>query len=131
MAFANKMASVSNKIMSLVANFAKTPAPPYYAVIFSSQRATADSDYNKMSEKMMEVAAQQPGFLGVETVRGNDGFGITVSYWSTAESIVAWKTHAEHLEAQEIGKSRWYDHYEIKVAKVERAYGLTGFGNPS
>lgn len=109
--------------MSTSSSFAQTPAPPYYAVIFSSQRTKSDGGYEKMAERMVELAAQQPGFLGVESVRGTDGFGITVSYWSSAEAISTWKANVEHLVAQEIGKRTWYEHYELRVAKVERAYG--------
>lgn len=76
-----------------------------------------------MAARMMELAAQQPGFLGAESARGNDGFGITVSYWSSTEAISAWKANAEHLAAQEMGKREWYEHYELRIAKVERAYG--------
>jgi heme-degrading monooxygenase HmoA len=46
-----------------------------------------------------------------------------VSYWSTAESIARWKQDAEHLVAQQLGKAAWYEHYELRVARVERAYG--------
>ena len=59
----------------------------------------------------------------MESARGADGFGITVSYWSSPEAIAAWKAHAEHLVAQEKGQRAWYEHYEIRVARVERAYG--------
>lgn len=72
---------------------------------------------------MMELAASQPGFLGVESVRGTDGFGITVSYWSSAQAVSDWKAHIEHLAAQDMGRREWYEHYELRVAKVERAYG--------
>lgn len=109
--------------MSISSSFAQTPVPPYYAVIFSSQRTEGDRDYGKMAERMVELAAQQPGFLGAESVRGADGFGITVSYWSSPVAISAWKTNVEHLAAQEMGKREWYEHYELRVAKVERAYG--------
>src|SRR5688572_22129894 len=102
--------------------FAKTPEPPYYAVIFTSQRTEADRGYGHMAERMMQLAAQQPGFLGVETVRGADGFGITVSYWSSEEAIAAWKGHLDHKPAQEAGKRVWYADYQLRVAKVERAY---------
>jgi heme-degrading monooxygenase HmoA len=109
--------------MSTSASFAQTPAPPYYAVIFSSQRTEGDGGYGKMAERMVDLAAQQPGFLGAESVRGADGFGVTVSYWSSAEAISAWKANVDHLAAQEMGKRVWYEHYELRVAKVERAYG--------
>jgi heme-degrading monooxygenase HmoA len=104
-------------------SLAKTPKPPYYAVIFTSQRTEGDRGYGHMAERMVELAAKQPGFLGVESVRGLDGFGVTVSYWSNEEAIAAWKAHMDHKPAQETGKSVWYADYQIRVAKVERDYG--------
>jgi heme-degrading monooxygenase HmoA len=102
------------------------PTPPYYAVIFSSQRSASggrDDGYGAMSERMLELAALQEGFLGVESARGTDGFGITVSYWRDEASIARWKADAEHLRAQQLGQSLWYESYDLRVAKVERAYG--------
>ncbi len=78
-----------------------------------------------MAERMIELAAQQPGFLGVESARDARGFGITVSYWSSQEAIVAWKAHLEHKPAQEAGKRVWYADYHLRIAKVEREYGCT------
>ncbi|MFC3269116.1 antibiotic biosynthesis monooxygenase family protein [Vulcaniibacterium thermophilum] len=107
------------------APFARLPAPPYYAVIFSSQR-TADDEagYAEAADRMMRLASQQPGFLGAESVRGADGFGITVSYWDSEEAIAAWRAHAEHAATRAEGRRRWYAHFELRVARVERAYGL-------
>jgi heme-degrading monooxygenase HmoA len=110
--------------------FPKLPAPPYYAVIFSSQRPPDDNGYGEMADRMVELAAMQPGFLGVESARGADGFGITVSYWSTLEAIAAWRSHAEHRVAQETGKSAWYEHYEVRITRVERAYGAVSRSVP-
>ena len=103
-------------------DFAKLPNPPYYSVIFSSLRTPEDNGYGAMADRMVELAAQQPGFLGAESARSTSGFGITVSYWQSLESISGWKAHAEHRIAQETGKRDWYAHYELRVAKVERAY---------
>jgi len=105
--------------------FAPLPAPPYYAVIFSNQRSAADpTGYAQTADRMMELAAQQPGYLGAESTRDEQGFGITLSYWQDEASIRAWKAHAEHRIAQETGQERWYEHYITRVAKVERAYSL-------
>jgi heme-degrading monooxygenase HmoA len=106
------------------ASFAQLPAPPYYAVIFSSRRTPGDAGYGAMGERMAALAQEQKGFLGVESTRDSDGFGITVSYWTDEASIRAWKNHAEHRIAQETGMQGWYEHYETRVAKVERAYSL-------
>jgi heme-degrading monooxygenase HmoA len=100
-----------------------TPTPPYYAVIFSSRRTEGDHGYAHVAARMVELAKQQPGFLGMESARGPDGFGITVSYWTDEEAIGEWKSHAEHQIAQETGKQAWYSDYQVRVAKVERDYG--------
>jgi len=105
------------------AGFAKTPDPPYYAVIFTSTRTTIDDGYGDVANRMVELAAKQPGFLGVESTRGADGLGITVSYWSTLEAIAAWKANGEHRVAQSAGHRKWYVHFETRIARVERAYG--------
>lgn len=103
--------------------FAQTPQPPYYAVIFTSQRTEGDQGYGSMAECMVELAHEQSGFLGVESARGADGLGITVSYWESTQAIANWKANAEHRIAQETGKRVWYADYQLRVAKVERAYG--------
>jgi len=102
--------------------FAHTPEPPYYAVIFSSLRKAGDLGYAETSDRMVELAKLQPGFLGVESLRGDDGFGITVSYWESEAAIKAWKQQAEHTEARRRGRLEWYEHFELRVARVERAY---------
>jgi heme-degrading monooxygenase HmoA len=104
---------------------AATPAPPYYAVIFTSQRTDGDRGYGVMAERMLALAAQQPGFLGVESVRGADGFGLTVSYWRDESSIANWKANTEHQAAQAAGKQTWYADYAVRVARVERDYDRT------
>lgn len=103
--------------------FARLPDPPYYAVIFSSQRTPGDQGYGATAERMVELAQQQPGFLGMESTRGADGFGITVAYFRDEASIAAWKVNAEHRQAQRMGHTTWYEHFELRVARVERAYG--------
>jgi heme-degrading monooxygenase HmoA len=102
---------------------ANTPATPYYAVIFSSLRTSGDNGYDAMAERMLELAAQQPGYLGVESAR-DAGVGITVSYWSSLDAIRAWKANAEHREAQRRGRSEWYSAFRLRIAKVERDYRL-------
>lgn len=103
-------------------SFAETPTPPYYAVIFTSMRTDEDQGYGEMAEVMLELALGQPGCLGAESVRNSDGFGITVAYFTDEAAIAAWKAHARHKSAQRLGKERWYEHYEVRIAKVERAY---------
>lgn len=99
-----------------------SPAPPYYAVIFTSMRTEGDNGYNEMAGQMEELAKQQPGYLGIESARNE--IGITVSYWKDLESIAAWKKQTDHLAAQHKGIKDWYSAYKVRVCKVEREYGF-------
>jgi heme-degrading monooxygenase HmoA len=104
-------------------SIAQTPDAPYYAVIFSSLRTEDDRGYGQMADRMVTLASQMPGFLGVESVRSPDGLGITVSYWRSEDAIERWKAHSQHQVAQSAGKKVWYSEYVVRVAKIERAYG--------
>lgn len=105
-----------------MSTIARTPEPPYYAVIFTSHRTSGDKGYGEMAERMAELAATQPGFLGMESVR--EDLGITVSYWESLEAIANWKRNAEHCEARRLGRETWYSAFRVRIARVEREYGL-------
>jgi heme-degrading monooxygenase HmoA len=102
---------------------AQTPAPPYYAVIFTTLRTPVDDGYAATAQRMEELAREQPGYLGVESVR--ETLGITVSYWKDLESIRRWREHAEHTLARNEGRARWYAEYKLRVCRVEYDYGFT------
>lgn len=94
--------------------------PPYYAVIFTSVRTEVEQGYGEMANLMVEMAKEQEGFLGVESARNE--IGITVSYWKDLESIKKWKSNLDHLQAQRMGKQKWYGSYKVRIALVEREY---------
>lgn len=102
---------------------ARTPEPPYVAVIFSSLQTDDLDGYAETATRMEQLAAEQPGYLGYETARS--GLGITVSYWATEDDAKAWKRIAEHVEAQRRGRAQWYADYRVRIARVEREYGPT------
>lgn len=95
---------------------------PYYAVIFTSKRTDLDENYSEMADKMEILAQQQPGFLGVESARNE--IGITVSYWESLEAIANWKQNLDHLDAQFLGRQKWYENYTVRIAKVEKEYSF-------
>lgn len=97
---------------------------PYYAVIFTSKRTDGDHGYSQMADRMEELAAKQPGFIGVESVRDASGTGITVSYWESLEAIGNWKSNEAHRAAQEKGRQAWYESYTVRICKVEREYSF-------
>ncbi|PVZ63889.1 antibiotic biosynthesis monooxygenase family protein [Pelagibaculum spongiae] len=112
--------------MSLVNEplIAQTSKPPYYAVIFSSllQPDSAENGYSDMANTMVELAQQQSGYLGVESAR--EALGITVSYWKDLESIKVWKANVDHLQAQKLGREKWYASYKVRIARVDKEYGI-------
>ncbi len=111
--------------------FASLPRPPYYAVIFSSRRRDGDHGYAETAQRMEALVAQQPGFLGSESTRDASGFGITVAYFDSEEAIAGWRDNAEHAAARERGRNEWYQHFELRIARVERAYGGPGIEKAS
>lgn len=102
--------------------FANTPEPPYFAAIFTSLRREGDEGYAEMAQRMAALAQTQPGCLGAESARNADGFGLTVAYFASEADVLAWKNHAEHRLVQALGQSQWYEHYQVRVALVQRAY---------
>lgn len=100
---------------------AQTPPPPYYAVIFTSVRTDGDNDYAKAAKQMLELASEQPGFLGFESARQE--IGISVSYWTSQGAIAAWKENITHRQAQSRAKD-WYSQFRVRVCRVEREYGF-------
>ncbi|MBC8110567.1 MAG: antibiotic biosynthesis monooxygenase [Verrucomicrobia bacterium] len=103
-------------------NIAKTPDPPYFAVIFTSLRTENGEGYEETALLMETLAVQQAGYLGHESAR--DGLGITVSYWESLEAIRHWKRQTDHLFAQQNGRKKWYEVYQVRICKVERQYGF-------
>lgn len=108
--------------MTLDPRFAQTPAPPYYAVIFSALRTSVTDGYAEAGERMFARASRLPGFLGAQALSSSDGFEMSVLYFTDLASIRDWKEDAEHLAVQERARREWYAHYQIRVARVERAY---------
>lgn len=96
--------------------------PPYYAVIFTSVKTKNHDGYADTARRMMELVESQDGFLGVDSAR--EEVGITVSYWRDLESIAKWRNHAEHTLAREKGRREWYQSFSVRIAKVEREYGM-------
>ncbi|MBT6881162.1 MAG: antibiotic biosynthesis monooxygenase [Flavobacterium sp.] len=95
---------------------------PYYAVIFTTLLTKNLADYEKTAIRMEKLAELQEGFLGIESARNE--VGITVSYWNSLEAITKWKHNLEHTEVRKRGREQWYEHYQLRICKVERDYGF-------
>ena len=102
----------------------KTPAPPYYTVVFTSINADVDhTEHTEMFGRLVERAATYEGYLGIEAARNRDGTGVAAVYWKDLASIDAWARDPEHQVAKRKGRELWYSHYMIRICRVEREYG--------
>lgn len=108
----------------MVSRFAPLPKPPYYAVTFAAQLSDDRDGYDETANRMVTSAQSMPGFLGIETTRDEQGFGITISYWESEEAVKNWRDNSEHTLARKNGRNKWYTNYTLRVAKVERAYEM-------
>jgi heme-degrading monooxygenase HmoA len=103
---------------------AKTPKPPYFAVVFTSINADVDhTEHVERYARLVQLASTYDGYLGIEGARNSDGTGVAVVYWKDLDSIEAWAKDPEHQVAKRKGREIWYSHYMIRISKVERAYG--------
>ncbi|MCW4462420.1 antibiotic biosynthesis monooxygenase [Sphingomonas sp. BT-65] len=99
------------------------PRQGQVAVIFLSQRTREDAEgYAAAAEAMATLAATQPGYAGIESVRDETGLGVTISYWADDASAAAWRDNPEHARIRDLGRARWYDWYVLEVTRVERGY---------
>jgi heme-degrading monooxygenase HmoA len=104
-----------------MSQIAETPEPPYYAVIAPAVLSDDVTGYPELGARLVELAKDIDGFLGIETCYQR-GFAIAISYWRSLEAIDRWRQHGQHLRAKDLGKTKWFDQYVTRIAKVERAY---------
>lgn len=100
----------------------KTPNPPYIAAIFTSIRTTIEEGYEEMNDATHNQIEKMVGYLGYESYRNEDGFGVNVSYWKDMKSLLNWKNNELHKKAQQLGKEKWYKNYKLRICTVERDY---------
>ncbi|MFN8544957.1 MAG: antibiotic biosynthesis monooxygenase, partial [Candidatus Binatia bacterium] len=102
-------------------HIAKTPAPPYYAVIAPTVLSGDASGFPELAQRLTEMARGVDGFLDIESCfHGN--FVLAVSYWRSLEAIEVWRQHARHQYAKNMGKARWFEAYFTRIARVEHDY---------
>lgn len=93
------------------------------AVMFVAQRiADDDEGYADAAAAMVALAERQAGYLGMDSTRGADGLGITISYWASDAHAKAWRDNGEHALIRDAGRGRWYAHYSLHVAEITRSY---------
>jgi heme-degrading monooxygenase HmoA len=110
---------------------AETPEPPYVAVIFTSVQSADTEGYLEAAERLEALVGHQPGFLGVESARGANGLGITISYWTDEAAVRAWRQDGTHTAARHRGRQQWYERFTVRMAEVSRAQAWQRTGGPT
>lgn len=97
--------------------------PDTIAVIFSAKRSGNDEEgYAKAAAAMVKLAQKQKGFVDIDSVRDQNGYGITISYWQSEDDAIAWRDNETHAAIRDKGRAIWYDCYALQIAKIERSY---------
>jgi ribosomal-protein-alanine N-acetyltransferase len=90
---------------------------PYFAVFLSSKLILNDVTYRIMTEKVLELARVQSGFLGTEYAAGE--MDLLITYWQTKASAEAWLNHDMQRRILSIGENFWYEEYSLKLFEVK------------
>ena len=94
-------------------------------VLFRSKLVPEPDGYAEMAQEMLEAAKSMPGFVDVKAYKSEDGERLTVVWWQDEETLRAWRLHARHLVAQQAGRERWYEYYNVDVAEIVRGKAFT------
>ena len=113
---------VLNLIKIKTMKIASTPKPPYVCAIFTSIRTNIEEGYEKMDALTFKEIENIEGYLGCESFRNKNGFGVNVSYWKNLQALKIWKENTLHKKAQLLGKEKWYKNYKLRICSVERDY---------
>ena len=113
------------EVVPLVRPHEQVPARACWAVIFSSQLADDHEGYAEVAARMVALSKEHEGFLGIDSARGENGFGITVCYWDSLDAIARWREAEAHDRVKSVGQERFYTRYDLRVARVERERAFT------
>ena len=92
-----------------------------YAVIFKAKIKKLDDSYFQMANRMRQLAIHEYGCQEFTAVtEGSDE--IAISYWNNLEDIKKWKQNSEHLVAQELGQTKWYEEYSVEIVEILSSY---------
>ncbi len=94
---------------------------PSLVILFRSKLTEqAGEDYQAMNAEMQTLVRQNPGFVDVKSYTAADGERLTVVWWRDEESLAEWRNLLRHREAQNTGRQKWYEYYEVEVATILR-----------
>jgi len=93
-------------------------------VFRSRLREEAKGEYDLVALEMASIARTMPGFLELKTFTADDGERVSVVTFANQEAQSAWRDHPDHRVAQQLGRSNFYDSYDIQICRVvsERSF---------
>lgn len=80
------------------------------------------SPLEPVGARMYELASSMPGFISYKDFAAADGEGVSIVEFESLEALEAWRRHPEHVEAQRLGRDRFFAEYQIQVCTPVRSY---------
>lgn len=97
------------------------------AVIFEVEPHAAHKDaYLDLAGELRPVLEGMDGFISIERFESltSPGKILSLSIWRDEESVARWRNVEAHRKAQAAGRSSLFRDYRLRIARVERDYGM-------
>jgi len=75
-------------------------------------------EYLALAERMNKLAATMPGYISHKTFFADDGERVTIVEFESRETLQAWRSHPDHVEAQRQGRLRFYSEYQFTTCEM-------------
>ena len=92
-----------------------------YVVIFRATLAETDAAYSETAQRLRQKAFDQYGCVDFVSMSEN-GQEIALSYWRNLDDIRRWRQDSEHVQAQQLGKLKWYADFSVEIATLETVH---------
>jgi heme-degrading monooxygenase HmoA len=91
---------------------------PVVTIFRSRLRPDVMAEYRPLAQHMLELARSMPGFVSFDSYRDPSGERVSVIVFADGASHAAWRSQPEHRRAQEAGRRRLYEWYQVQVCRL-------------
>jgi heme-degrading monooxygenase HmoA len=77
-------------------------------------------EYVALVDRMAELAKTMPGYIAHKGFFAEDGERCTIVEFADEKGQEAWRTNVEHIGAQRLGRTKYYETYDLQICSVLR-----------